>query len=103
MPLVGCPPCGRVSELSKLQPWTSFSLSTGARHTEYQCPFCGHFSLCHLWVEVSSSKPMGLDVVSSIMGPEDDRFPHDCPFCGKKAYIGAGYHGVEHADGKGCR
>jgi hypothetical protein len=31
----------------------------------------------------------------------DDPFPHDCLYCGRKAYISA--LSVEHKDGRGCR
>lgn len=30
----------------------------------------------------------------------DNRFPHDCPYCRRRAYVSA--LSVEHADGRGC-
>lgn len=52
----------------------------------------------HIWIRARD----GAGQVFGMKKRSDDRFPHNCPRCGSKAYVG--FNSVEHASGGGgCR
>jgi hypothetical protein len=102
---VSCPPCGRISDSGAL------AVSVGNfGYPHWKCPHCQLWSACSDWIPVTPTMTTaglvnlvarppvnGVFTLSPFNAPpkvEEDRFPHTCPRCGEKAYIGL--NGVEH-------
>lgn len=90
--LLKCPACRSVQRMDFLR----VSISTGG--VTLFCPFDGAWIDRYAWTEVEDQENWDNDKTPP-MKPEDDRFPHRCPKCRGRCYIGL--NTLDHEGGWG--